>query len=58
MSSADAFEAWLRIGVKHGWCSEPTCATHDGVPSTEAEMEEIDEGYDPCQHVLRLWPQA
>lgn len=48
---------WIQLGVDKGWCSKPTCATHDGVPNTDEEDEEWDAGHDPCQHVLRLWPQ-
>lgn len=51
------FDAWMAYGVEKGWCSRPVCATHDGVPDTEEEQAEWDEGYDPCQHILRLWPQ-
>lgn len=50
------FAEWISYGVDKGWVSEPACATHDGVPSTEDELTDLDEGYDPCQHVLRLWP--
>lgn len=50
----DIFD-WIDVGVKNGWCSHPTCDTHDGVPMTDEEMEEWDQGHDPCMHVLRLW---
>ena len=50
-------EDWLAWGKEKGWVSDPVCATHDGVPSTEEEEEEWDQGYDPCEHVLRLWPE-
>lgn len=50
------FWHWAEHGVSRGWCSEPVCATHDGIPSTPEEQAEWDEGHDPCEHVLRLWP--
>jgi len=50
-------EEWIKLGIENGWCSAPTCATHDGVPSTDEEADEWEAGYDPCQHVLRLWPE-
>lgn len=51
------FEEWLTYGHDQGWISHPTCATHNGVPSTEDEEIDWELGYDPCQHVVRLWPQ-
>ena len=56
--TADEVEraAWLAEGLRRGWCSEPVCATHQGVPSTEAEAVRWEAGEDPCEHVLRLWP--
>lgn len=46
---------WLQLGVKKGWCSEPVCATHAGLPSTEEEMASWDAGGDPCEYAVRLW---
>lgn len=51
------FPEWLEYGKVMGWISEPVCATHDGVPNTDEEEGDWDLGGDPCQHVLRLWPQ-
>ena len=48
-------DEWLRIGVQNGWCSPPVCATHDGVPSTEKEDTDFDEGDDPCVFVIRVY---
>jgi hypothetical protein len=50
---ADVFD-WIQVGVLNGWCSEPACSTHDGIPMTEEEVEAW-ETWDPCQHILRLW---
>ena len=50
----DKFE-WIKLGLDNGFCHEPVCATHDGIPAdSEAEIKEWDEGLDPCQVVLRL----
>lgn len=49
------FEDWLKIGRANGYCGPAVCYPHDGVPTTEAEDAEYDEGLDPCQHVLRLY---
>lgn len=47
--------AWLEIGVEKGWCSFPTCSTHDLLAMTEEEDEMFDDGEDPCIPVVRLW---
>lgn len=44
---------WLELGIKQGWCSPPVCAQHDGWPTTEAEDLEMEEGFDPCIHIIR-----
>lgn len=49
------FEAWLAQGYAAGFVGPPVCATHDGLPSTEAEDNACMDGYDPCLHVLRLY---
>lgn len=49
------FDEWLAYGIDHKWCLYPTCYMHDGVPTTNAEAEELEEGYDPCMHVVRLF---
>jgi hypothetical protein len=54
------FDEWIVIGMEQGWCSPPLCETHDGLPYTKDEMEELDAGHDPCIHVIRLFdsPEA
>jgi hypothetical protein len=46
---------WVELGVELGYCSEPVCATHDGVPGTPEEDERWEAGGDPCQAIVRLW---
>ena len=48
------FEQWLNYGVKHGYCSEQFCDTHDGAPKHESEEQAWEEGSDPCMHMVRL----
>ncbi len=48
------FEDWLTMGIGLGFCSEPVCETHDGVPMTEEEQEAFEEGLDPCIPAVRL----
>jgi predicted hydrocarbon binding protein len=49
------FWEWVNFGVKEGWCSEPVCDTHEGVPMTVEETEEWQQGNDNCLFVIRLW---
>jgi prophage antirepressor-like protein len=55
-SEAKEFEIWLLNGVDRGWISPPYCNTHDGGSEymSEEEIEEWDQGGDPCAHVVRL----
>jgi len=55
MSNQMDFDTWARIGYESGWCSPPLCYTHDGVPMTATEIEELDAGEEPCLHVIRLY---
>lgn len=55
MSRQMDFDTWARIGYESGWCSPPMCYIHDGLPATATEDEEINEGNDPCIHIVRLY---
>ena len=48
---------WIDYGIRQGWVTE-ACLTHDGIPSTPEEDEQWEDGSDPCQHLLRLWPDG
>jgi hypothetical protein len=48
------FEAWLLVGQENGWVSEVFCNTHDGGPLTDDEMQEWEEGSDPCMFCVRV----
>jgi hypothetical protein len=49
------FEIWMDNGIKRGWISPPFCNTHEGDDyMTEEEMQEWEEGGDPCQVVIKL----
>jgi hypothetical protein len=48
------FEQWLQYGKDNGFCTDQFCLTHDGYPMHPSEEAEIDEGYDPCAHMVRL----
>ena len=47
---------WLTNCIERGWVTEPYCNTHDGGYQymSEEEVEEWDQGGDPCCHVVRL----
>ena len=50
------FGTWIAEGIERGWVTEPYCNTHDGGYQymSEEEVEEWDQGGDPCCHVVRL----
>ena len=49
------FEDWLKLGIENGWCGPAVCYTHDGLPTSEPEDAEFEEGADPCLHIIRLY---
>ena len=49
------FDTWLAYGIDNKWALYPTCYIHDGVPTTDEEEEEMEEGGDPCMHVVRVF---
>jgi hypothetical protein len=51
-------EEWLQYGVERGFCSAVVCSTHDGLPLTEEEDQEFDDGYDACVPAIRIWAQG
>jgi hypothetical protein len=46
---------WIQFGVSQGWCSEPACETHEGIPRTYAEEDAYESGQDHCVHIVRLY---
>ena len=55
-SDEQEFGVWLQNGIERGWVTDPYCVTHDGGMEymSEEELEEWDQGGDPCQHVVRI----
>jgi hypothetical protein len=49
---------WLATGIAAGYCGPPICDTHDGTPTTADEDAQYENGYDPCFHILRLYPDT
>jgi hypothetical protein len=49
------FNEWITYGIEKGWCGPPVCYTHDGLPMSEQEYTEFDEGQDPCTHIVRMY---
>lgn len=45
---------WIQMGVDNGWCTPSHCVIHDGYALTVKESEDLEQGFDPCIHVLRL----
>lgn len=52
------FEKWAKYGWLKGWCSPPMCATHDGLPTSYQEEEQMFDGDDICIHIIRLYDDA
>lgn len=48
------FYDWLKLGQQKGYCTTLVCATHDGIPTTEAEDLSWEEGEDPCAYIVRI----
>jgi len=49
------FDSWIKYGADSGWISDVFCNTHDGPPMSEEEMQEWDEGGDPCSFHVRVF---
>ena len=49
------FDDWLAYGIAQNWCGPTVCYMHDGLPTSLAEDIEIEDGFDPCLHILRLY---
>jgi hypothetical protein len=47
------YEDWVQYGQQHGWIGPIVCATHDGVPTSEAEDYMWEDGDDPCIWITR-----
>lgn len=52
------FDDWIRLGIESDYCGPPVCDTHDGTPLSDAEVDELDYGGDPCIHIIRLYPDS
>jgi hypothetical protein len=50
-------ESWYDYGVKKGWISEAFCNTHEGPPLSDEEMEDWEDGGDPCSFQIKLLDQ-
>lgn len=48
------FPEWVAAGKARGWVSDVVCSMHEGLPTTEEEDEELDQG-DPCLPAMRVW---
>lgn len=48
------FDEWMKFGFDKGWISDVFCDTHDGAPMSEEEMNDWDEGGDPCSFHVKV----
>lgn len=49
------FRDWLEYGITIGYCSIPSCNTHEGPALTDDEWKQFDDGDDPCVPIVRLY---
>ena len=47
-------QEWIEIGQKNKWCSLVVCDTHEGLPRSDKEWQEWEDGDDPCAFVVRV----
>jgi len=47
------FNHWLKYGIEQNFCGPVACSTHDGIPMTDLEEEELWDGGEPCVFVIR-----
>jgi hypothetical protein len=51
----EEFEKWILIGIERKWISDVVCAIHEGLPNTEEEEKDWEDGYDTCIPGIRVW---
>lgn len=49
------FDEWLEHGIAEGWCGPQVCYTHDGLPMTLLEEDDMWTGHEPCLTILRIY---
>lgn len=47
-------QSWYEYGREKGWVSEVFCNTHEGPPLSDEEMEEWEDGGDPCSFHIKI----
>ena len=53
-----SLEHWLKYGIDAGFCSEAVCESHQGLPTSEEEMDMWDAGEDPCVVGVRIYREG
>jgi hypothetical protein len=51
------YTSWLQTGLDNHWIGPSVCATHDGIPTSHTEDDELDE-HDPCLFIHRVYHDA
>ncbi len=46
-------DQWIDLGYRNGWCTAPLCITHDGLPTSAEEDQQLDSD-DICITIIRL----
>lgn len=55
MSERDDFEKWLDLGISKGWISDIVCDTHEGIPISEQELNEVLGDFELCIPAVRVY---
>jgi len=48
------FNEWMQYGYQQGWISDVFCDTHEGPPLNDEQMQEFDDGGDPCVFCIKV----
>ena len=48
------YDEWITYGIERGYCTNSLCQTHEWLPMTSVEEQALEDGDDPCIHVMRL----
>ncbi|MGA0710164.1 MAG: hypothetical protein ACO3O7_05700 [Ilumatobacteraceae bacterium] len=51
----DDFALWIEYGITSGYCGPIVCFDHDGIPTTSAEDEVIEEYGEICIPIVRVY---
>jgi hypothetical protein len=54
MTVSEEFYDWLADGIAKGFCTDVVCGTHVGLPLSQQEELDWEEGMDACIYGVRI----